>query len=117
MKIATTSSTAPAPISTHPHPGMSPLDPPPVVDVVGLTATVVVWLSIVVVLPGSVTVLVSVRAGVVTVLAGSVTVFVSVVVVSAASFVVTWLEPQAHRSDRAPMTPNMAPLLRETAIA
>jgi hypothetical protein len=66
-----------------------PLDESPLVDVVGLTATVVVWLSIVVVLPGSVTVLVSVRAGVVMVRAGSVTVFVSVVVVSAASLPVT----------------------------
>jgi hypothetical protein len=117
MKIATTSSTAPAPISIQPQDGIPPLDPAPVVDVVGLTATVVVWLSIVVVLPGSVTVLVSVRPGVVTVLAGSVTVFVSVVVVSAASFAVTWLEPQAHRSDSAPKTPTMAALLRETAIA
>jgi hypothetical protein len=88
MKIATASSTAPAPISNQPHDGMPPLDPP-LVDVVGVTATVVVWLSTVVVLPGSVTVLVSVRAGVVTVLAGSVTVLVSVVVVSATSLPVT----------------------------
>jgi len=88
MKIATTSSTTPAPISAQPHAGM-PLDELPLVDVVGLTATVVVWLSIVVVLPGSVIVLVSVRAGVVTVLDGSVTVFVSVVVVSATSLPVT----------------------------
>jgi hypothetical protein len=88
MKIATASSTAPAPISTQPHDGMPPLDLL-LVDVVGLTATVVVWLSTVVVLPGSVTVLVSVRAGPVTVLAGSVTVLVSVVVVSATSLPVT----------------------------
>jgi hypothetical protein len=87
MKMATASSTAPAPISTQAHDGMPPPDPP-LVDVVGLTATVVVWLSIVV-LPGWVTVLVSVRAGVVTVLVGSVTVFVSVVVVSATSLPVT----------------------------
>jgi hypothetical protein len=44
MKIATTSPAAPMPISTHPHVAMSPFDPPPVVDVVGLTGTVVVLL-------------------------------------------------------------------------
>jgi hypothetical protein len=117
MKIATTSSTAPAPISTQPHAGIPPLDPPPFVDVVGLTATVVVWLSIVVVLPGSVIVLVSVCAGVVTVLAGSVTVSVSVVVVSAASasFSFGWWEPPpATTSVSTAITANAAPLLRAT---
>jgi glucan phosphoethanolaminetransferase (alkaline phosphatase superfamily) len=118
MKIATTSSTAPAPINIQAQEGMSPLDPSPVVDVVGLTATLVVWLSIVVVLPGSVTVLVSVRAGVVTVLAGSVTVCVSVVVVSAASvsFSFALLEPHAQTSVSRAMSANAAPLLRATGL-
>jgi hypothetical protein len=44
MKIATTSNTAPAPISTQPHDGMPPLDCFPLVVVVGETLTLVVLL-------------------------------------------------------------------------
>ena len=43
MKMATTSSTAPAPISAQPHDGMPPLDSFPLV-VVGDSLTVVVLL-------------------------------------------------------------------------
>jgi hypothetical protein len=122
MKTATASSTAPAPINTQAHPGMPLLDPLPFVDVVGLTATVVVWLSIVVVLPGSVfvsvLVTVSVRDGAVTVLAGSVTVFVSVVVVSAASasFSFTWPEPHPTSNVSTAMNASAAPLVRATGL-